>query len=110
MNMAKRYYWTFLMEMTNTSCADTLLTTGMVFESNRSSTSVETWLISEITQTIDWSPSGARSKKLRRLHTQVGSWPQRHANHELEALAMIRSPFAYDLVSQEFMYATGVTS
>ncbi|KAG2771012.1 hypothetical protein PC129_g2257 [Phytophthora cactorum] len=38
---------------------------------------------------------------------RVGSCPQRHANHELAALAKILSPFAYDLVSHEFEYATG---
>ncbi|KAF1773762.1 hypothetical protein JG687_00005347 [Phytophthora cactorum] len=75
-------------------------------------------LISEITRQVGQDQTSfnihadtpARSWR-RRLHTRVpsgGVVSQRHAIHELAALAMILSPFAYDMVSDEFEYATGL--
>lgn len=61
--------------------------------------------IDELISTLILLQEVAEDDYLREYH-RVGSCPQRESNPELAALAMNLSPFAYDLVAEEFKYAT----
>ncbi|KAG6948465.1 hypothetical protein JG687_00015459 [Phytophthora cactorum] len=62
--------------------------------------------IDELIFTLMLLQEVAEDEYLREYH-KVGSCPHQDENPELVALAMFLSPFTYDLVVEEFKYATG---
>ncbi|POM62808.1 hypothetical protein PHPALM_27988 [Phytophthora palmivora] len=62
--------------------------------------------IDELISTLIVLQEFAEGDYLREYH-KVGSCPQTDDNRELSALGMTLSPFAFDLVTDEFRYATG---
>lgn len=62
--------------------------------------------IDELISTLILPQEVAEGEYLCEYH-RVGSCPQRYENEELAVFAMNLIPFAYDLVVDEFNYATG---
>ncbi|KAG3136555.1 hypothetical protein PI126_g17786 [Phytophthora idaei] len=61
--------------------------------------------IDELISTLIFLQEVAEDDFLRE-YRRVGSCPQRESNQELAALAMNLSPFAFDIMEEEFNYAT----